>query len=46
MNITGARIGDAMTLKNAPARDTTATSGLMNLLVEPMVWVSPKAGCC
>ena len=47
MNITGIRIGDAMNLnfgvENAHVRDTTATSGLMNLLVGPMAWVSPKA---
>ena len=50
MNITGARIGDGMTLNfgvlNAHARDTTTTYGLMNLLVKPMVWVSPREGCC
>ena len=49
MNIIGTRIGDAMTLnfgtsgsrlRNAHVADTAATSGLINLLVRPLVWVS------
>ena len=47
MNITGTRTGDAMNVnfgvENAHVRDTTATSGLINLLMGPMAWVSPKA---
>ena len=45
--LTVTSIGDAMTFNfgdlNAHARDDTATSGLVNLLVRPMVGVFPKA---
>ena len=48
MNIIGTRTGDAMTLNFGTSGSriecsccgTAATSGLINLLVRPLVWVS------